>query len=82
MFARRETLAKSGEARSEILSDDHAPVAMAFQRQHSQHLIEPVVDVGPLRGRRPGRRTEEPHQAHDVVDAQNAVHAACLRVAA
>ncbi len=49
-----------------------APARAGLQREHPDHRVGVVRDVGAVRGGRPGRDPPEPEQPHDVVDPQPA----------
>ena len=58
--------------RAQVLADDEALIALALQRQYSQQVGERIVDVGAFLRARAFRHPEEPHEPHDVVEAQHA----------
>ena len=58
--------------RAEILSDDEASIAHALEGENAQELLKGIVDIAALGRPLACRNPEEPHQFHDVIDAQGA----------
>ncbi len=68
-----------GEARAEavghgaeILADHQAAVALAFECDDAEHVLEGVMHIGAFSGGDARRYPEHAHQAHHMVDAQRA----------
>jgi hypothetical protein len=54
---------------TEILPYDQALIPLALQGENPQKVIKVVMDVSAFKGLHPGRNPEEPHEAHDMIDA-------------
>ena len=78
MPASRQRGAKAGRHGAEVLADHDGAVAMRFQRQQPQQIVERIGEIGALGRRRAVRHEPEAHQPHGVVDAHAAgvAHAA------
>jgi hypothetical protein len=57
---------------AEVLSDHHAFVAVALQREDRQEIVERIADVRTFGGRSAGGYPVQPVEPHHVVDAQGA----------
>ncbi len=57
--------------RAQVLTDNDSLVAVGFKGQDGVKLLSRVVQIDPLAGFHPFRNTEEPVEAHDVVNAEN-----------
>ena len=57
---------------AQVLADDDAVVALAFQADQAQQFVERVGHVGALQRIGARHHPEQAHQAHHVVDAQGA----------
>ncbi len=64
-------LAKPVGHGAEILADDRATLAAAFERDETQQIAKRIMDVSPPRGRKTARDPIEPLQAHHMIDAQD-----------
>ena len=58
--------------RAEILPDDEAAITLAFERDDPEQLVERIVHIAALERAGAGGDPEQPHQPHDVVDADGA----------
>ncbi len=67
-----QTNAKLRRHGSKILADHHCAMAMGFERDEIEKVVERIAKIGALQRVRAFRDDPEPHQAHDVIDADAA----------
>ena len=64
--------ARSSGNGAQVLADDEAAVALAFECDDAEQVGERIAHVGAVDGRRPRGHPEQAHQPHHVIDAQRA----------
>jgi len=55
---------------AEVLTDHHAAVALALERDDAEQVVERIVHVGAVAGLSSAGHPEQPREPHDVVDAK------------
>jgi hypothetical protein len=66
----REGAADLVRNRAQVFPDHQALVALAFQGQDAEQVVERIADIGAVLTGEARRHPVQPHHAHDMVDAQ------------